>query len=726
MTASTLNAQLGARSESSGSIALVELLREPHGCPPRRPGARAAGFLPHRCKRSLLAGLAVLASVMAGGGSARAQSFSYTDDCESRLSSSDEVLVEEAYLAAYRYQDRMWNEIEVDSARPAQPNPCGPADAADALCASFQQQRCYYSAVPDNHRDKWTEAMDHVEVNCDSNKCATSSSLYGFCGLAAWDLYPSDKILVCVSNIRAVASSLNNSLSSDAVAAGTFAKLAGTIAHEIMHQADGWQGHPTGSTDYTSPNTSAESVGVAMEHVLLSPDLSTSIQSIAVAWNGSAYSVTVDGTIYNLNEYSGPAGTTPFSQRVRNNTYARMALYLDGAQFDYLYQAPIAGGATSSFSYSFDVAAASGDGLHQLTVVTDDLDNIWELDEDNNEATRTFSIATDLAVDVEIAGPYSTGVKALVKNGVPSTATYRRLTYNVTVTNRADAFASPPTELLIQYDNMWNSGSLSSVLESVSALEPGAATTYSFSVDVPVTFGNVTGVTDVYVTVDADQALPDSDRNNNSVHLAIDNAYFKPDYRISLEALTIDGTTATAAYTVKNIGPEPGTAYSWVGFYVNGALGTSLFTNKLAVATSASASLTSFFPGIENLSSHDLSFTFLVKADCTGSIVENNEDNNTESLTVTVPGVTFLRDLERADGWISTTINESDWQRFIPESADMIFDQMFDGYTDAASWYFANAGNGPFIPDVIYDMREQIVITRNTYSIRPPVLTILR
>lgn len=668
---------------------------------------------------------AVLTCAMAGRGIA--QSFSYTDGCANRLASSDEDLVEQAYLAAYRYQDRMWEEIDVDGGRPATPDPCERGTSTDVICPSFQQQRCYYSEVPDKHRDKWTEAMDHVKVNCDGSKCAKAgnSNLYGFCGLAAWDIYPSDKILVCVDNIRIAAYSLNKGISAEAVAAGTFAKLAGTISHEIMHQADGFEGHPTGSTDYLSPNTSAESVGVAMEHILLSPDLSASIRSIEVTWNGSIYEVLVAGTLSNLNEYSGPVGTVPFSGRVRNNTDARLVFYLDGAPLAYHYEAPLAGGDSADFSYSFEIEPEGGNGLHEFKIATDDLNNIWELDEENNETTKTFSIATDLAVDVEIAGSYSSGSKTTSNNGVLLVSAYRRLTYNVTVTNRADSLTSPPAALLIQYDDMWRSGATSSVSKSISALEPGAAETQTFSVDVPVTvLGGVTGVTDVYFTVDPDEVLADSERDNNSVHLAIDSAYFKPDYRISLDSLTVDGTNATAAYTVKNIGPEPGAAYSWVGFYLNGSLASSRLTSKLGVASSVSASLSTSFVGLGNLGSRDVSFTFLVKADRTSMLTESNEDNNTAAVTITVPGVTLFQDLERDDGWTTTAVAYGDIERFIPESANTIFSEVFGGM-DAASWYFTIAGNGPFLPDVTYDVASQVLIMTNVYSIQRPVVYIV-
>ena len=104
--------------------------------------------------------------------------------------------------------------------------------------------------------------------------------------------------------------------------------MAGTIAHEVMHGSDGSERHtgPGGSTTPQNPTTSAGTVGVAMEHLLLTPDLSVQILEVR-PWLPQSmvqilYWVEVDIQVTNTNALSGTAGTSipPATGQDRNVT----------------------------------------------------------------------------------------------------------------------------------------------------------------------------------------------------------------------------------------------------------------------------------------------------------------------------------------------------------------------------------------------------------------------
>ena len=92
---------------------------------------------------------------------------------------------------------------------------------------------------------------------------------------------------------------------------------AGVIAHELMHHVDGWDNHGgDGLTDPSDPDSDAETVGVAMEHLAASAALRATIDTHGLAFNADGtLTLSVTGAVVNVSR----------SARVRVSTSMRSA-----------------------------------------------------------------------------------------------------------------------------------------------------------------------------------------------------------------------------------------------------------------------------------------------------------------------------------------------------------------------------------------------------------------
>lgn len=501
-----------------------------------------------------------------------AQSYDFTDKCKSRTNSIERDMLRDAYLFAFENQLLMWAEIKDDSKR----------QSGGTL---EQQEYCHYDEVPYDHALVWSYIMQDIKINCEGNKCDNNRNTYAgspFPGMLDTLLFGLDpawfnKIRICLGNITRTAGDNNSNVSQGnasktATEAATFAKVAGAIAHEIMHKADKWEGHGGQPTDPVYPEKSAATVGVAMEHVALSPDLVPAIENITTTWiermtvpgwTGSGYLVEITGSVNNKNIMSGPAGTVPFSGRFRNNnSNIRISM---GSWDETTRVVGIDGGETIDVRTFFDVPTYSiTDGVADVIVTADVNNELWELDEDNNTATSTHSLVSDLAIEnVVIDGRYEDYLPEYEGDlPVPEYTLWRELNYKVTIRN-IGIITTMPSTVKLYYDDMRTDNDYRDRKEQdIGALSPGESTVLEFSVNVPLdgTLDNLTVGERMHLrwVVNEDHEVPEEEFSNNSWEIAFGENYFAPDYQVEIMELEFSGGEAVLHCRAANLGPEPG------------------------------------------------------------------------------------------------------------------------------------------------------------------------
>jgi hypothetical protein len=446
---------------------------------------------------------------------------------------------------------------------------------------------------------------------------------------------------------------------------------------------------------------------------MLSPDFDVEITDVTQTWNGAGYTVAVAFHVENKNPYSA-SNTKALSGRTRNSEHYIYVL-LDGEYLTH-WAETIDGGAARNFAFSFDVPAytSSGAGEYTLEIKADYYDQLWELDESNNDATYTLSTLVDLMAHVEIAGPYVNHPGEYVKPADAPAGYYywKELTYNVTARNLAKKNTSPPCDLKIYYENMWSdSSTLSSQSFSIGALAPDQSQTIQFTVSVPMDmYGRISGSTRVLFCVDGDGLdVNDSDRSNNTVELELNQDYFRPDYQIQFTSFSLDSSTGVVVEAVvKNMGPEPATKICGAGLYFDGA---QLLNKNVPILHAAGKTNLTFRadPFVAVAMSH----TFTLKVDGTKRIDENNEDNNVDTLVYGQDVDLSLPEFFEQDFYIV-----GDW--LVPEidRSVMLFESMFMSGEEMAEWVFANSGNGPFLPEVLYNQTMDRYVIYNTAAYR--------
>ncbi len=498
-------------------------------------------------------------ALLIGSVPAVAQEIEILEECRERLgSAADEQLIRDAYYFAYEHQSHMWEEIETDLQRK-------------------DREKCNYDNIATEFRSRFTAEMEKVTVICEGSICSNDRTRLGHCGIQAYEkwILP-NRIRVCVENIRDTASGnqsggviLGAPVFTFAEAA-TFAAMAGTIAHEVMHHADGWRGHGGAGSNPTNPVGPAMTVGVAMEHIALSPDLTPIIENVDISVVDDSYQITATIEMRNLNEYSGPCGTIPLSGKKRNET-AVLSVFFGGLYEGWKHMCVHGGDAVrAQFTYHSSTLAELPDWYLDIQAVADSENEIWELSEDNNTATRSISLHSDLSIR---------NVQPTGYNIVPATSArpgWRSLEFEVRVTNLDFDIPTVPTTLILYYDHMWaDPGILGRQEQEVRSLEPHESETFNFTVDVPLEgeFGlfNDDGTVTLDFVLDENRWVGDRDRSNNRWTMIIDDDYFRPDYQIAIldvefESLPTGGPIEDLLYDQEiilsclayNAGPEPG------------------------------------------------------------------------------------------------------------------------------------------------------------------------
>ncbi len=516
-----------------------------------------------------------------------------------------------------------------------------------------------------------------------------------------------NRVLLCMDNIDGLAQGGRDLM---------MPLLIGTLAHEVMHQADGVQGHGAtgGDTNPANPRTAAATIGVAAEHLAIRPDLSVVVRSHASTIVGDTSNFRVEVTVSNENEWSGPAGTRPLSNRDQN-PLTSLEWRIDGDLVATTQVDPLGGGADRQYTFDFTLPnySVGDDGRFDLTVEADSDDLLLEVDERNNIATRTLSTTTDLAITrLEVAKPYTDHYEELPEGndkGVPAGwYRWRTLTYLLEVTN-VSAGWSPPCDIVALYDDMWTDTSVKSQQERMTPiLVPGQSIVYEFEIDIPVNRDGIPiWATNAYFFADGnDTSIHDVDRSNNVRRVVIDRAYFKPDYLLSIDSVTFDTDADVAGVigNVRNIGPEPAERTVELRVTRNGEIIHTERVEVLQAGQEAPLELELGFVHIIGIPDE-----FLVIADARNAIEELDERNNSAALVYSIAADSldlrqFYDRVAMDEALIAHELSPG-LLALIGKEATREADRLgLLNASDMTRRYFqASRPSGPFLPEMYFD-----------------------
>lgn len=342
--------------------------------------ASKGGYGMRASVRSLFGALFVF-FLMAG--KVHAQGLAFTDQCANQLTSADQALFLQAFALLDSYKFKVEDHINASIV-------AGNPDFYTVI--SNIQMTMWRGGVAEMGRGDVKVAC---EYNATSNKCNTGPGALG--STFTWDphvpLY--DRIHICIDNVRA-----------QSTAGSPPALLAGVLSHELMHHVDGFEVHGPGDiTNPANPDTAAETIGVAMEHAIMTPDLRATIKSIDNSFANSTHDLGINVEVTNLNPQAN-TGLTPLSGRARN-LGTTLRLQVDGASLSNLIVAPLNGMASTikTFPTSIPAYDVSTDPDYVLVATADTTGLLVEDDEGNNIDETTYSTAVDLSMSAEVTGP---------------------------------------------------------------------------------------------------------------------------------------------------------------------------------------------------------------------------------------------------------------------------------------------------------------------------------
>ena len=321
--------------------------------------------------------------------------------------------------------------------------------------------------------------------------------------------------------------------------------------------------------------------------VLLStPDPDLIIEKITWSPENPSVGDTVTFTVDIKNQGGGQAGSSS------------VAYYIDDAFLGDDPVSPIDTGATATVAFTWEAQA----GSHTIKAVADSNQTITESDEINNAKTFAFSIlAPDLIIETINWSPESPSVKDEV-------------TFTVTVKNEGNIRA--------RYSRVYFyiDGS-SRGYQGVEALDAGAAVSKTF------TWVTQAGSHTIKAVADGLGHVAESDESNNektviystaSPDLIINNITWSP-------ANPSQSANVTFTVSIKNQGS--GNSYSSsVAYYVDDAYMTSAYVSPLNSGATAAKTFT--------WTTQEGSHTFKAVADANQEIAENDEANNTKTVSL--------------------------------------------------------------------------------------------
>ena len=562
-------------------------------------------------------------------GTVQAQGLVFTNQCTNQLTTADRALFVQAFALLDSYKYKVEEHLNASML-------VGNPDSYTVITNSMMT--VWRAGVAEMGRGDIKLAC---EYNATSNKCNNMPGLSGW----TFDFDPliglRDRIHICIDNVRALTTT-----------GSPPAMLAGVLSHELIHHIDGYDPHGVGGfTTPANPQTTAETIGVAMEHAIMTPDLRATIKSIDSSFANSTHNLGINVKVTNLNPQAS-AGLTPMSGRQRNLT-TTLRLQVEGVSLSNIIVAPLNGTTSTikTFYTSIPAYDVSTDSEYSLVATADTTALLVEDDEGNNVDNATYSTAVDLSTSVEVSGPPVCHSLEYRGDVYPiGYYNWYQIPYRASVKNRSNRTYAGTSDVVMMYENMWTTSAMTSQQEVwLSSLAPSETKTVDFYLEVPTTascMGPI-GATDVWFIADWNStSVFDSNRNNNSVYFNVDSNYWKPDYVISSVTRgssatrmvgQVDGDLgsfyAPISYKIRNIGPATASVPPLMSMSHTQVLDPS----GVRVFSAVTGDIR---PGGE--STYDTSvndhgcdpLTFVVEADYAHAINELAENNNTAKITL--------------------------------------------------------------------------------------------
>ena len=441
------------------------------------------------------------------------QRIEFTNNCEDRASNTELQAMKDAHSFIVQHANRILEEIEIDR--------------------NGSNNHLYTKIDASDKRGWLNELKKTIKVNCETRICRNNRGQMGRCYWPSDDWFPENispgnRIIQCPGNQLRMAQQQNSSYLPIAI---------GSMAHEIMHQVDGFEG----LVEFGSPSvpiTSAETIGVAAEHLALTPDLEVTITDLKLGIYGGEnitettnsiiklndYVLRFKVTVKNINPWSGTARVTVGLSGDDRNSSSILCVKLNGkTQEEGSIRALSSNNSqTIHFITKLNIEDAVK-GKYVLEAIADAAEQLTEYNETNNSDSKSIGIFSDLVITNEIAGPYTEHSQVFHSNDGRETEEKKRwntLTYVYTISN-IGSLVCPPTDILFKYDDMWTSTPLKTKEEfSTPILEPGKSYTNTVDVDIPVnSTGGIDGNTNLYFIIEnTENTIYDYDVSNNVIH----------------------------------------------------------------------------------------------------------------------------------------------------------------------------------------------------------------
>jgi hypothetical protein len=587
----------------------------------------------------------------------------FSNKCDNQVSAADRRLIEDAFDVVAEYKYAVERHIG----------------------ASIENRNPYsYMFIDSNKFNRWRESVDEVErgdikiaceYNATSQYCRNNTDRLG---RNYPNLLNDHRVNLCLTNIRNMARGNNSDVDSYPA---EVALTAGSLAHELMHFHDGLESHK-GETDPKNPKTIAETIGVAMEHLVLTPDLEATITSVDDSldgndsFSGSEYALSIDVKVVNRNPYAD-SSLEAISDATINDPNANayeLNLVIDGNVVTTESIRSLNGLDYEIENFQVTVPAyVPGGSSERIISTTADPDNRYvESDEKNNIDTVSFDTAVDLSVAVEVAAPPR--CQSLEgRDGLLGQYSWFEIPYRVTVTNLDQDNSAPGADLVMEYENKVTSWV--TPIERViwlTAFEPAGTQEGLFAVEVPADDNCSAPLRDTRVTFTIDgnsHSIHDTNRADNTEVIIVNADYWRPDYTVrNIQQVGIghqqpgagyQGATPsrTISYAVRNVGParRPGRVGLQSNTHVLDSEGTSVFSEPTP----------NLDPGDEQVYQASLAvddcvvITNTISADHQNTVDELEESNNQSAVRLhpitsvgVCPEVDDKQDYEAELGWI--------------------------------------------------------------------------
>jgi len=550
------------------------------------------------------------------------------------------------------------------------------------------------------------------------NKCDSLIGRDWTMGFASDNDDTQDVVNLCPDNIAAwIADNYGNT---------TTSMMVHTLAHEVMHGADGNSSHGIDQTDIWEVQTEAESIGLTAEVLYLTADYQLEMLSQQVSQSSASHTFDVEFQV--SNQSSESRYNHWFFREWWLNEYGTIGcLQLDGQVVgpdpDYLgWIIPT----TLSDVVSMGVSIPPyepGVPVRAFVVDGECYDNFFEADDDNDRTTILHSTEVDLALSLDLAATPTHHSGYRYDLDIGGYYHWFEVRWAATITNLDGDTRSPAVDLAVLFDEM---GSTSAAYGrknvALPSMGPGETVTAWVTLEIPANAAGTLpdGATRTHWRVDYDaQDMHDRDWSNNYVGLTVDAAWWRPDYRVELRDLHTTGTVGRQYdATVRNMGPVAATASSWLDVSGQGLTSPGL------------ASLSPLAPGQGHTVGIELELPgpcaeldYAITADFGDAIRENDEDNNVAAVTQGDLCMPFAWQSALDEGIALNLAEELLYGRVNQPNLD----QLLAEFAQMRAWFteiLENQSHGPFLPPVwmqdyahAFDLTPEVYILFSTPTV---------